>query len=203
MPIKKAAVKKLSRKPGRKARAKKSRPRAAAAAKKPRRPVARTVARTTGPATKPAAKSASAPATAQARPAASAPQKSAAPSGRKRLHRNPAMKRTAAERLSSARKARRLVTQAKLLGRPRLPADAKLDFIFRKDYQAREVFTFLNVQTLRELEEFSPNEIVEKLTGPMVQTVQRIRKILALYNRCLADDGSFALKFKAQLRQRT
>ncbi|MEX2285693.1 MAG: hypothetical protein WD648_01310 [Planctomycetaceae bacterium] len=107
-------------------------------------------------------------------------------------------KRTLAERQTSAKRARKLVTNARLLGRPRLPADARLDFVFQRDYQAREVFAFLGVQTIRELEEFSPDEIIRRLTGPMVQTVERIRKALALSNRSLLKDRDFALKFKGR-----
>jgi hypothetical protein len=86
----------------------------------------------------------------------------------------------------------------KSLGRPALPGDARLDIVFQKDYQAREVFAFLGVQTIRELEQFAPSAIIERLTGPMVQTVERIRKALALNNRCLANDRDFALKFQSQ-----
>lgn len=83
------------------------------------------------------------------------------------------------------------------LGRPRLPADAKLDLVFQKDYQAREIFAFLGVSTLRELEEFGPDEIIGRLTAPVVETVQRIRKALALNNRCLKNDRRFAREFQA------
>lgn len=85
------------------------------------------------------------------------------------------------------------------LGRPRVTADGRLDQVFQKDYQAREVFDYLGVSTLRELEAFAPDEIIDKLTGPMLQTVQRIRKTLAMVNRSLANDRIFALEFKNQL----
>jgi len=80
-------------------------------------------------------------------------------------------------------------------GRVRVPIDARLDLVFQKDYQAREVFDFLKVQTIRELEQFAPDEIFERLTGPMQQTVLRIRKTLALVNRHLARDEKFARDF--------
>jgi len=85
------------------------------------------------------------------------------------------------------------------LGRPRVTAGGRLDQVFQKDYQAREVFDFLGVSTLRELESFAPDEIIDKLTSPMVQTVQRIRKTLAMVNRSLANDHEFALEFKSFL----
>jgi hypothetical protein len=80
-------------------------------------------------------------------------------------------------------------------GRVRVPVDARLDLVFQKDYQAREVFDFLKVQSIRELEQFGPDEILDRLTGPMQQTVLRIRKTLALVNRHLAKDEKFAREF--------
>jgi hypothetical protein len=85
------------------------------------------------------------------------------------------------------------------LGRVKVAADARLDHLFQKDYQAREIFDFLKVQTLRELEQHAPQEIIERLTGPMVQTVQRIRKTLALVHRHLAKDEKFAKEFLAEV----
>ncbi len=85
------------------------------------------------------------------------------------------------------------------LGRVRVAADARLDLLFQKDYQAREIFDFLKVQTLRELEQHAPQEIIDRLTGPMVQTVQRIRKTLALVHRHLAKDEKFAKEFLAEV----
>jgi hypothetical protein len=85
------------------------------------------------------------------------------------------------------------------LGRVKVAADARLDLLFQKDYQAREIFDFLKVQTLRELEQHAPQEIIDRLTGPMVQTVQRIRKTLALVHRHLAKDEKFAKEFLAEV----
>jgi hypothetical protein len=87
------------------------------------------------------------------------------------------------------------------LGRVRVPSAARLDLVFQKDYQAREVFDFLKVQTISELEQFGPDEILERLTGPMVQTVLRIRKTLAMANRHLAKDEKFAKAFQAELKR--
>jgi hypothetical protein len=85
------------------------------------------------------------------------------------------------------------------LGRVKVSVDARLDVLFQKDYQAREIFDFLKVQTLRELEQHGPDEIIERLTGPLVQTVQRIRKTLALVHRHLAKDEKFAKAFLAEV----
>lgn len=106
------------------------------------------------------------------------------------------------KRKRTTKKTTKITRVKKSLGRPRIPGHARLDVVFQKDYQAREVFEFLDVNTLQELEQFGPADIVEKLTSPMVQTVERIRKALALNNRCLADDREFALAFQAILAQR-
>ena len=52
---------------------------------------------------------------------------------------------------------------------------------------------------MRELEEFAPDEVIKKLAGPLYQTVQRIRKTMALCNRSLAGARDFAFEFKQQL----
>lgn len=85
------------------------------------------------------------------------------------------------------------------LGRPRVAGTAELELMFQKDRDAREIFEFLGVKTLKELEALSPDEILERLTAPMVRTVGRIRKALAMNNRCLAGDHKFAVAFKKQL----
>lgn len=106
---------------------------------------------------------------------------------------------------AAAPRARKTVVRKKkpagLFGRVKVPVDARLDLVFQKDYQAREIFDFLKVQTIRELEQFGPDEIIERLTGPMVQTVQRIRKTLALANRHLAKDEKFAKAFLAEVKR--
>jgi len=90
-------------------------------------------------------------------------------------------------------------TAAGPLGRARVAGTGELDQYFLKDYEARQVFSFLGVRTLKELEEFSPEQIIDRLTAPMVQTVTRIRKALAFQNRCLAGDAKFAVEFKKQM----
>ena len=84
----------------------------------------------------------------------------------------------------------------KSLGRGRIPGTSKVDLLFHKDFQARELCEFLRVETLKDLEEFTPDEIVERMTRPFVQTVNRIRKMLALNNRSLKDDQDFAREFQ-------
>lgn len=99
---------------------------------------------------------------------------------------------------SAARPSKKPVKKS--LGRPRVTADARLDDVFQKDFGARKAFEFLNVETVRELEQFDPQQILDALTAPMAETVQRIRKTLAMNNRSLAEDREFALEFLGLLR---
>lgn len=113
-------------------------------------------------------------------------------------------RKTAAKRKSiksPARKQRSVKksTAGKALGRPRVAGTAELELMFRKDREAREVFEYLGVKTLKELETLSADEVVERLTEPLVRTVGRIRKALAMNNRCLAGDQKFTLAFKKQV----
>ena len=124
---------------------------------------------------------------------AAARKKTAAKTGRKKS----AKKKSAANKPAKKKKAAGK-KRPRTLGRPRVAADAKLDLVFQKDYKAREVFQFLRVTTMRDLEAFGPDEIVDRLTRPLVETVQRIRKSLAMMNRCLANDRDFALDFRAE-----
>jgi hypothetical protein len=126
----------------------------------------------------------------------------------KRAHKKPAKRAAAPKKAASTGKgkaAKSVVAKKPArkkstgFGRVRVPIDARLDLVFQKDYQAREVFDFLKVQTIRDLEQFAPDEIFERLTGPMQQTVLRIRKTLALVNRHLARDEKFAKEFLRQL----
>ncbi len=87
------------------------------------------------------------------------------------------------------------------LGRSQIPIDAPLDIVFQNDQSAREAFVFLGIHTVRELEQFEPDELVRRLTSPAKQTVGRIRKILAMNNRSLEKDEAFALEFKERLSQ--
>lgn len=126
---------------------------------------------------------------------------------RKITRKKPAAGRTAVrkapvKKVKAARKVKKGPARSAgtLLGRARISGTAELDQYFLKDYEARQVFTFLGVKTLKELETYSPQEIVERLTAPMVQTVNRIRKSLAMQNRCLANDQKFAVEFKQQMQ---
>lgn len=116
---------------------------------------------------------------------------------RKKPAKKPAAGRSTKKVKKPAKKKTRGVVD---LGRARISGTAELDQYFLKDYEARQVFTFLGVKTLKELEGFSPQEIIDRLTAPMLQSVNRIRKALALQNRCLAGDQNFAIEFKQQMQ---
>lgn len=100
---------------------------------------------------------------------------------------------------TARKKVARKRTTGATLGRPRVAGTVELDQMFRNDREAREVCEFLGVKTLKELEQLTPDEIVERLTAPVVRTVGRIRKALALNNRCLTGDQKFAVAFKKEL----
>ena len=74
---------------------------------------------------------------------------------------------------------------------------------FRGDFGARQIFQFLDVQTFKELEAFSPQEITDRVITPLVQAVERIRKQLAMANRHLASDLKFARSFQAEVAKAT
>ncbi len=124
--------------------------------------------------------------------------KKKAKAGKKEPAKKQSGKKKAAAR--TVKKKRPSKSVSAILGRARVAATAELDQFFVKDYEARQVFTFLGVKSLKELETYSPDEIIEKLTGPMVQTVTRIRKALALQNRCLKGDQKFAAQVKQQMQ---
>lgn len=84
------------------------------------------------------------------------------------------------------------------LGRPKVTGDEKLFMLFHDDYHARQIFEFLRVETVKELEAYSPDEIVRLLSQPIQDTVRRIRERLASKNRRLAGDEQFAAQYKAQ-----
>ena len=94
----------------------------------------------------------------------------------------PAAKKRAAKKIS--------------LGRPTITAEEKLFMLFHDDYHARQIFEFLRAETVGDLEQFSPQEIIHKLSRPIRETVDRIRVKLAERNRCLAGDAEFAASHK-------
>jgi hypothetical protein len=88
------------------------------------------------------------------------------------------------------------VSAAPTLGRPKVTGEEDLDLLFKEDYHARQIFKFLNVTTVRQLEQFSAAEILRRLSRPIKETVERVRRSLAERNRCLEGDEEFALEHK-------
>jgi hypothetical protein len=82
------------------------------------------------------------------------------------------------------------------LGRPTVTAEEKLFMLFHEDYEARQVFQFLRAETVADLEQHSPQDIIHRLSRPIRETVDRIRTKLAERNRCLAGDEEFAADHK-------
>ena len=85
------------------------------------------------------------------------------------------------------------------LGRPTVTAEEKLFMLFHEDYEARQVFEFLRAETVGDLEQHSPQDIVHRLSRPVRETVDRIRSKLAERNRCLSGDEEFAADHKRRL----
>lgn len=81
------------------------------------------------------------------------------------------------------------------LGRPLVTQEEKLYMLFHDDYQARQVFEFLRVENVKELEQFSQQQIVHMMSKPLRMTVERIRQRLAQYKRSLKDDEQFAAEY--------
>ena len=82
------------------------------------------------------------------------------------------------------------------LGRPLVTQEEKLYMLFKDDYHARQIFEFLRVNTLKELEELSPQQIVRRVSKPVFDTVDRIRKTLAEMKRSLRDDEAYAKEYR-------
>src|SRR5438477_12731709 len=78
------------------------------------------------------------------------------------------------------------------LGRPTVTAEEKLFMLCHEDYEARQVFQFVRAETVADLEQHSPQDIIHRLSRPIRETVDRIRTRLAERNRCLAGDEEFA-----------
>lgn len=81
------------------------------------------------------------------------------------------------------------------LGRPLVTQEEKLYMLFKDDFHARQIFEFLRVQTVKELEQYSPSQIVRILSKPLTNTVERIRLRLAEMKRSLREDEAFAADY--------
>lgn len=154
-------------------------------------------------ATKAAAKTKAATTKAAQKPAAkvavSKPTKRSAVAAAKRAAPKPGAERKPGAGRKKSKPATRKPQAAPVppsLGRPKVTAEEKLFLLFKEDYHARQIFEFLRAETVRDLETWSPEEIVKQLSLPIKQSVDRIRRKLAEYHRSLRDDQEFALKHR-------
>lgn len=108
----------------------------------------------------------------------------------------PSAARPSNARLPSARPA--VVAAPPTLGRPKVTGEELLYMLFKEDYHARQIFEFLRVEKLKELEMYSSAEILRRLSHPIKETVERIRRSLAEHNRYLAGDEQFAREHKKE-----
>ena len=101
-------------------------------------------------------------------------------------------KKKTLKKKSAARKKPKKIS----LGRPTVTGEEKLFMLFHEDYEARQVFEFLRAETVADLEQHTPQDIIHRLSRPIRETVDRIRKKLADRNRCLTGDEQFAAEHK-------
>ncbi len=80
-----------------------------------------------------------------------------------------------------------------------MTGEEDLDLFFKEDYHARQIFKYLGVQTVKELERYSASEILRRRSEPIKKTGERVRTLLAQYNRCLHGDETYALEHKTPL----
>ena len=106
----------------------------------------------------------------------------------------PAAKRKIAKKSSTKKKP--VPVPEVSLGRPLVTQEEKLYMLFKDDYHARQIFEFLRVNTLKELEELSPQQIVRRVSKPVFDTVDRIRQTLAEMKRSLRDDEAYAKEYR-------
>jgi len=108
----------------------------------------------------------------------------------------PSAARPSNARSPSARPA--VVAIPQTLGRPKVTGEELLYMLFKEDYHARQIFEFLRVEKLKELEMYSAAEILRRLSNPIKETVERVRRSLAEHNRYLAGDEEFARAHKKE-----
>ncbi|MGE0605697.1 MAG: hypothetical protein AB7O62_01130 [Pirellulales bacterium] len=84
------------------------------------------------------------------------------------------------------------------LGRPKVNVDEPLFMLFKEDYGARQLFAFLRVETVRDLEQYEADDIVRRATLPIQESVERIREKLAEKNRYLAGDEQYLIRYRKQ-----
>ena len=138
-----------------------------------------------------------------AKPAKKAPPKKVAPKGKAapaKVSAKAATKSAAAKATPAKAPPPKLTFPPEVsLGRPLVTQEEKLYMLFHDDYEARQVFEFLRVQTVADLVQLSQEEIIKVLTAPVRRTIQRIRQRLAEKNRSLVGDEDFTRQHKSKL----
>ena len=81
----------------------------------------------------------------------------------KKTTKKPVKKSKVAAKKAAPRKSK---SKEPSLGRPLVTNEEKLYMLFKEDYHARQIFEFLRVETVKDLEEFSPEQIVRLLSRP-------------------------------------
>jgi hypothetical protein len=119
---------------------------------------------------------------------------------KKKTTRKAVQPKTAKSKAVPKKAAKKRAPKKPALGRPLVTAEEKLFMLFHQDYEARQVFEFLRAETVRDLEQHTPQEIIHRLSRPIRETVDRIRRTLADRNRCLAGDEEFAAEHKRQAK---
>src|SRR6187401_1003975 len=115
---------------------------------------------------------------------------------KKKIAKKAAKAKSSAKKSAKQPAAKKQVPKKIALGRPTVTAEEKLFMLFHEDYEARQVFEFLRAETVADLEQHTPQDIIHRLSRPIRETVDRIRKKLAERNRCLAGDQEFAAEHK-------
>ena len=113
----------------------------------------------------------------------------------KKTSKKPVKKSKTAAKKSAPKK---LKSKKPSLGRPLVTNEEKLYMLFKEDYHARQIFEFLRVETVKDLEQFSPEQIVRLLSKPIRTTVDRIRQKLAEKNRHMLEDVKYAAEWKRE-----
>ena len=103
-------------------------------------------------------------------------------------------KTTVVKKAAVKRGRKKTAAEGPSLGRPKVTGEELLFMLFKEDYHARQIFDFLRVEKVKDLEQYSPQQIVKQLSRPITETVDRIRRKLAEKNRCLRDDAEFAVE---------
>ncbi len=96
----------------------------------------------------------------------------------------------------SARQTGKRQPKAQPIGRTLVSAEEKLYMLFKEDYHARQIFEFLRCETVKDLEQFSPEQIVRLLSKPIRATLERVRQKLAEKNRYLLDDAEYVAAWR-------